>query len=252
MPEDGKSHDAEVDNAQVVSQDNQAQGSNQHCLATRSLHIFKTMGFNTSPLVVVSCCLLLGEARQRSLPESTIAFQTRPFLEQRNDIYLVGLTKGMLRVPQNVAYRCIRSKLDYISFNVVRRLVFYIEYESKKEESIPLEDIQEQLGSEGLASVCLNHGRCTMAEDDSMNAEFSATSLAVPCERQNEEPVLTQDLAEIFENKKTEGDSDSWEKKDIKLAFRLRTSDTVIDVAVERSRKKRQAFQKPPHIHSES
>ncbi|KAL3188287.1 hypothetical protein MRX96_003613 [Rhipicephalus microplus] len=32
-----KSHDAEGDNAQVMSQDTQVQGPNQHCLATRSL-----------------------------------------------------------------------------------------------------------------------------------------------------------------------------------------------------------------------
>lgn len=37
MPEDGKSHDAEGDNAQVMSQDDQVQGSNQHCLTAQSL-----------------------------------------------------------------------------------------------------------------------------------------------------------------------------------------------------------------------
>lgn len=36
MPDDGKSHDAEGDNAKVASQDTQVQGPSQHCLATRS------------------------------------------------------------------------------------------------------------------------------------------------------------------------------------------------------------------------
>ncbi|XP_077535631.1 uncharacterized protein LOC144147382 isoform X2 [Haemaphysalis longicornis] len=37
MPDDGNSHDAKGDNAQVVSQDAQVPGSNQSGLATRSL-----------------------------------------------------------------------------------------------------------------------------------------------------------------------------------------------------------------------
>ncbi|KAH8023693.1 hypothetical protein HPB51_015233 [Rhipicephalus microplus] len=37
MSDERKSHDAEGDNAHVVSQDNHGQGPNQHCLATRSL-----------------------------------------------------------------------------------------------------------------------------------------------------------------------------------------------------------------------
>uniref|UniRef100_A0A131YFE8 Lipocalin n=1 Tax=Rhipicephalus appendiculatus TaxID=34631 RepID=A0A131YFE8_RHIAP len=102
------------------------------------------MGCNVSPLLALICWLHSGYITVHGKTTDPKISDTRQFLGQTGDIYLVGLTGVLHQGSSNPPKMCLRARYDHTLDSQVRRRFKFIEDEQDENQDIAQSGESEQ------------------------------------------------------------------------------------------------------------